>query len=61
MIDKRYEKGEAVYYLVCDICEDKEEGPFDSFDEAVDYQKGTGWAWTRGQWANVCPSCGGVE
>ncbi len=54
MITKEYGK----HILICDICEEKAEETFDSFDEVVDYRFDN---WSRvaknGVSVDVCPDC----
>jgi hypothetical protein len=54
MITKEYGK----YILICDICEEKADETFDSFDGAVDYRSDN-WARVKlnGVMADVCPDC----
>ena len=55
MIDKMYDG----FYLYCDLC-DGVAGPFNYFDEAVDYKKENGWKSKKDKlkgWQDVCPEC----
>ena len=48
-----------VYYLICDVCGERAEEEFDTFDDAVDYKIDSGWKSQkrRGEWEDVCPNC----
>ena len=55
MIDRQYSK----YVLTCDCC--GLETTFDTFQEAVDYKKASGWkAQKLGEdWIDYCTECWG--
>lgn len=56
MIDREYGK----HILSCDTCGEEVEERFDSFQDALDYQKQNGWKSIPcggGIWQNECPSC----
>jgi hypothetical protein len=64
MIDK-YE--DHVFYISCDICGATEEGPFESWDDAVQYKKDHPDQWRslriydkedhKSYWNDVCAGC----
>lgn len=55
-IEREYGK----YALECDFCSDCADEKFDSFQDALDYQKENGWKSIPcggGIWQNQCPGC----
>ena len=59
MIDMEYGK----FFLACDICGEEKQG-FESFDDAVDYQKDNEWKADKGETLeleygiiDICPDC----
>jgi hypothetical protein len=62
MIEKGGTKGNVIYTLSCDHCEDECDELFETFQEAVDYKtdRDNGWASVKDrydQWQELCPSC----
>jgi len=56
MINKEYGK----YVLTCDVCEERAEETFNSFVEAVDYRRASGWKVKKekdGTWVDTCTEC----
>lgn len=59
MIDKHYSN----YCVVCDICGEKDEEVFDTFDEAVDHISDSSWKveYDNGMRLDVCIDCQGIR
>lgn len=57
-IEKRYVGRTHYYALICDHC-GEEAGEFDTFQDAVDGKKDTGYRSIneKGQWSDYCPDC----
>ena len=55
MIDKQH----GSYILVCDICGEVVDVPFDDFYDAVQFKKDNGWKSRKvnGEWKDICPEC----
>lgn len=51
--------GKEEYVLICDMCEETQAGPFESFYDAVQHKKDNGWKSRKinGSWNDVCPKC----
>ena len=49
--------------LYCDVCGEKVEISFRTFDEIINYKKRNNWKSQRrnGEWEEVCPECQEVE
>jgi Fe2+ or Zn2+ uptake regulation protein len=52
-----------VMHLYCDVCGEKTEMSFRTFDEIINYKKRNNWKSQRrnGEWEEVCPECQEVE
>jgi len=61
MIEKIDGFGEDMFELVCDVCGDTADIPFESFYDAVSYKKDKDNGWTSrcidDEWEDRCPSC----
>lgn len=60
------EKDLGFYALICDICGNEADEPFDEFMDAVDWKKDSDNGWTsrkdkKGNWEDVCPDCQNKE
>lgn len=55
MIEKQWD----TYILVCDICGEKAETEYHSWDDAVYGKKNEGWQSKKDSnvWLDVCPNC----
>jgi Fe2+ or Zn2+ uptake regulation protein len=55
MISKEYGK----YTLICDMCGATTEEEYETFQDAVDAKRDTGWKSKKidGEWVDLCPGC----
>jgi Fe2+ or Zn2+ uptake regulation protein len=52
-----------VRHLYCDVCGEKVEISFFTFDDLINYKKRNNWKSQRrnGEWEEVCPECQEAE